>query len=414
MSRPKKQGDKPLTRNPNGEGNIYKRKDGRYEWKQVKDGDTRVVSSKDYNVVIEAKKKYSDLPISKSKLKVSEWFEMCLASIESLKAPATYEQYSTIYKEHIAPVIGKKKIISIEQYHIQDVITKMSNKTRFKRVKNKKTGEFEKVDTGEKLSTSTMKHARKVMHIVFEKAVDGKIIPSNPVTKIEIPKRQAKTRKTLTNEEMSTMFRYLKNTRWYWCFKFLLVTGLRRGEVLALKWSDINENSRQITVEDNDTSAGSGDTKSRKVHYVALMDNAINYLRGQKNMLEKEKNSSLYNTDLKKLNLVFPSREGTMMKPDSLNSVLDRMNKATGLHVTPHMLRHTYVYLSKGILTLSELQENLGHDESTTTLDIYGTMLSDSKSVAEKLNKGFKNIDDEQPEPSGKVINFSERVKRAK
>jgi len=414
MARPKKEEGKSLTRNPNGMGNIYKRKDGRYEWKQVKDGEIRIKSSKDFDVVIEARKKYADLPIAKSKLKVSEWFEMCLASIESLKSPATHEQYTTLYNEHIKPVIGKKKMNSIEQYHIQNVITEVSNKTKKKRVKNKKTGEYERVETDEKLSTWTMKHTRKVMHIVFEKAVESKIIPENPVIKIEIPKRQAKTRKTLTSDEIITMLYYLKSTRWSWCIKFMLVTGLRRGEVLALKWSDINEDARRITVEDNDTDYGASDTKSRKVHYATLTDKAIEYLHGQKNMLKIEKNSSLYNEDLIKLNLIFPSKEGTMLKPDSLNSVFDRMNKITGLYVTPHMLRHTYVYLSKGILTLSELQENLGHDESTTTLDIYGTMLSDSKIVAKKLNKAFENIDNVQQKPSGKVINFTERMKRAK
>jgi integrase len=414
MARPKKQGNKPLTRNPNGMGTIYRYKDGRYEWKKVKDGETMVKSSKDKSVVLAAQKKYADLSISKSKLKVNDWFEMCLESISSLKAKATAEQYTSIYKEHIAPVIGKKKMVDVEQYHIQNVITEMSKKTKQKRVKDKKTGKYIKVDTGEKLSTWTMKHARKVMRIIFEKATENKVIPKNPVEKIEIPKRQAKTRKTLTSEELNIMFRYLKNTRWIWCFKFMLVTGLRRGEVLALKWSDINEEAMQITVEDNNTDSGTGDTKSRKVHYVTLTDKAKEYLRGQKNMLELENNPGLKNEELKKLDLVFPSKEGTMLKPDSLNSVLDRMNKATGLHVTPHMFRHTYVYLSKGILTLSELQENLGHDESTTTLDIYGTMLSDSKSVANKLNKAFENIDAEQSELPANVIDIRERIRRAK
>lgn len=414
MARPKKQGNKPLTRNPNGMGTIYRYKDGRYEWKKVKDGETMVKSSKDKSVVLAAQKKYADLSISKSKLKVNDWFGMCLESISSLKAKATAEQYTNIYKEHIAPVIGKKKMVDVEQYHIQNVITEMSKKTKQKRVKDKKTGKYIKVDTGEKLSTWTMKHAQKVMRIIFEKATENKVIPKNPVEKIEIPKRQAKTRKTLTSEELNIMFRYLKNTRWIWCFKFMLVTGLRRGEVLALKWSDVNEEAMQITVEDNNTDSGTGDTKSRKVHYVTLTDKAKEYLRGQKNMLELERNPGLKNEELKKLDLVFPSKEGTMLKPDSLNSVLDRMNKATGLHVTPHMFRHTYVYLSKGILTLSELQENLGHDESTTTLDIYGTMLSDSKSVANKLNKAFENIDAEQSELPANVIDIRERIRRAK
>ena len=418
MPRPKKQSNKPSTRNPNGMGTIYRYKDGRYEWKKVKDGETMVKSSKDKSVVLAAQRKYADLPITKSKLKVNEWFEMCLENIEALKAKATATQYTNIYKEHIAPVIGNKMMANVEQYHIQNVITEMSKKTKYKRVKDKKTGKLVKVDTGEKLSTWTMKHARKVMHIIFEQAVKSKIIPENPVKDIEIPKRQAKTRKTITGDEMAIMFKYLRNTRWYWCFKFLLVTGLRRGEVLALKWSDIDFAAKRITVEDNNTDTGEGDTKNRKYHYVPLSDKAIEYLQGQKNMLEEERNPSLKNEELKRLNLVFPSKDGTMLKPDSFNSVLDRMNRATGLHITPHMFRHTWVYLSKGVLSLAEIKECLGHDDTTTTLEIYGTMLSDSATTAKKLDKVFEGIDNDmdekEPDQSCKIIHWKDLVKRAK
>jgi len=101
------------------------------------------------------------------------------------------------------------------------------------------------------------------------------------------------------------------------------------------------------------------------------------------------------------------------MKPDSLNSVLDRINKKTGLHITPHMFRHTFVFMSKGLMTLSELQEALGHDESTTTLDIYGTMLSDTKEVANKIDKVFEKLDEEldkvEEKRGCKIINLSKR-----
>ncbi len=97
----------------------------------------------------------------------------------------------------------------------------------------------------------------------------------------------------------------------------------------------------------------------------------------------------------RKEDIIFPSQSGTIMKPDSLNSVLDRINKKTGLHITPHMFRHTFVYMAKGKMTLSEIQEALGHDESTTTLDIYGTMLSDTQTVASKIDDAFKMLDEE-------------------
>jgi len=69
--------------------------------------------------------------------------------------------------------------------------------------------------------------------------------------------------------------------------------------------------------------------------------------------------------------------------------------------------------MSKGKMTLSELQEALGHDESTTTLDIYGTMLSDTKEVANKIDRVFEELDEEmdkiEEKKECKIISLSKR-----
>ena len=406
------------TRNPNGMGNIYKRKNGVYEWTQMIDGEKRVLTSKSLSDLQEKIKKVADLPIVKSKMKVSELFDTWLKSVASLKKDATYEQYHTLYKEHIEPSIGKRKLSTIKQYDIQNIITEISSKTRYKRVKNKITGKIEKVDTGEKLSTWTMKHTRKVLSIAFTKAFEDKLISENPVKKIEIPNRQAKPRKTYNTEELAKLFKQLSDSRWICAVRFLLVTGLRRGELLALKWSNIDFINRKITIESAVSNSGIGDTKSAKVHYVPLSDQAVKYLNNQKIMLQKEINPILHNKELGKSDLVFPTENGTMMRPDSFNNVIKRAAKKIGVHASPHMFRHTFVYMSKGLMTLSELQEALGHDESTTTLDIYGTMLSDTVKVANKIDEAFKNLDEEikaiDKTTKDNVISIIDFKKRAK
>lgn len=399
------------TRNPNGAGSIYKRDNGIYEWKQVKDGVPRWLTDKNLNELKEKVKKVSDLPITKSKMKVSDWFEKWLGNIKALKKDGTYKQYSGLYKEHIKPEIGNRKLSSIKQYDIQDIIIKISKKTRTKNVKNKKTGKIEKVDTGEKLSTSTMKHTKKILNIAFKKALKDKLISENPCQDIEIPKRQAKPRKTFTPEELDLLFKQLENSRWIWAVKFLLVTGLRRGELLALKWSNVDFINKKITVECSNSSSGLGDTKSAEVHYVPLSDTAIRYLNNQKSMLIQEFNPILHNQELKKTDLIFPSENGTMMRPDSFSNVIKRAAAKVGIHASPHMFRHTFVYMSKGLMSLSELQETLGHDESTTTLDIYGTMLSDTVKVANKIDEAFKKLDEEiksiDKKPKDNIVDFS-------
>ena len=388
----------PKQKNPNGMGCYDKLKDGRVRWRQMVDGKTRTITAKSMPELKEKVKKVADLPIIKNKIKVSEWFEKWLEIyIKPLKKQATYYQYKILYEQHIFPIIGNRLITSVKQYDIQQIIAKMNEKG---------------------LSTWTMKHVRKILHIAFDRAFKDKLIPENPVVDIEIPKKQAKPRKTITASELKILFENLKNSRWYWAFRFMLVTGLRRGELLALRWSDIDYENKRIIVDESNSASGLGDTKNSKVHYVPLSERAIYYLAKQKEMLQHEFNPILYNPELQKLDLIFPSENGTLMKSDSLNSVLDRINRKTGLHITPHMFRHTFVYMSKGHMTLSELQEALGHDESTTTLDIYGTMLSDTEKVANKIDEAFAALDEEinkiETKHQAKIINLFERIREEK
>lgn len=408
----------PKQKSPNGLGSYDKLKSGRVRWRQMVDGGKRSITARNIEELQERVNKVADLPVTKNKIKVSEWIEKWLNNVEALKKDATYAQYKGIYNEHIKPEIGNKLLKNIKQDDIQNVITQMSKKTSFTRRKNKETGKMEIVDTGKKLSACTMKHARKIMHIAFEKAFDkpNRLIPENPVYKIEIPNRQAKPRKTLVTKELKTLFEYAKKTRWYWAMRFLLVTGLRRGELLALRWSDIDRTNRRIIIDESNSESGVGDTKSSKVHYVPLSELALFYLDMQKEMLQKETNPCLYNEDLKKLDLIFPSKTGQLLKPDSFNSAIDRINVKAGIHVTPHMFRHTFVYMSKGKLSRSELQEALGHDESTTTEDIYGTMLTDTQKVAKKIDSAFNELETEmdklENESMAKVVNMFEMKRK--
>jgi integrase len=372
-------------KNANGQGSISRMADGRLKWQKMIDGQYMTATAKTPQELQEKIKKKIGLPIIKEKIKASDWFETWLEQVKSLKKPATYNQYKSMWEYYIEPAIGKFQMKNISSHQIQGIIADMNSKG---------------------LSTWTMKHTRKVLHIAFESAVDNKIVPESPVNKIEIPSKQVKKQKTIDTKQLAIMFKHLKNTRWYWACRFLLETGLRRGEFLALKWSDIDFENNRIIVDESNSVGGIGDTKSAKTHYAPLSERAKYFLQEHKNMLIQEPNPVLYSD----LDLIFPTDEGELMKPDSFNSVLDRINAKAGIHITPHMFRHTFVFMSKGKLTLSELQEALGHDESTTTLDLYGTMLSDTVKVSKKIDEAFATLDEEieklQEAKQGKIVQF--------
>lgn len=393
-------------RNPKGLGSYYK-KDDLFCWKYVRDGKPIYRSSKTEKGLQEKVRKVIGVAVSNDKTKVSDYFENWLENfVEPMKKGATYQQYNFIYQKHIKPEIGDYHMTSIKSSDIQNVILKMNKKG---------------------LSTKTMKHAKTIMSVAFKRALKiDKIIPETPVVDIEIPVKQTKPKKTLTIDELIKLYKSLEHSRWIWSVKFALATGLRRGELLALKWTDIEWENNRIKIDESNSSTGLGDTKSAKVHYVPLSKMAKAYLIRQMDMLKDEKNPLTYNDDNTRKEdlkgtelLVFPTEKGTMIKPNTYYHTIVRFAAKSGIKVHPHCFRHTFVYNMRKKLSLKELQEALGHDESTTTLDIYGDMINDTvDTAASQIDNVYSKIEleiekarTEIENREFKIINLAERRK---
>lgn len=411
-------------RNPNGMGSYKLRKDGRVSWTQKKDGKPRVLYGKTLKELQEKVKKVADLPITESnKLTVDEWFNKWLEIyIKPLKKEATYEQYKTLFEQNVSPIIGHRKLPGVDSSDIQMVVAKMNSKIVKKAVLDDEGNVIKPAQKG--YSSKTMKETVGVLRRGFAKAVKDKKIPESPVKDIEIPNKQKKPRKVLSIQELHDLFEALKNSRWIWAMRLLLVTGMRRGELLALKASDIEVENHRIVIDESNSSTGKlGDTKSAETHYVPLSKRAMEYLRQQGIMLKDELNPILHNERLKKTGLLFPSEKGTMLRGDSFTTMVARYAVKAGIHVSPHMMRHTFVFMNRKTLTLKDLQYILGHDESTTTLDIYGDMLDDSSdetanaidNVFDKIEEKIMKLDEEKAakvnNPPGKVIDLASRRK---
>jgi len=368
---------------PKGLGNYRKLKDGRVAWRQTIDGQTREISAKSIKDLKLKVRDIADTPIIKEKMSVENWFDRWLeVYVEPLRKESTYNHYKGIYNTHIKPVIGKLKLVNVKTYDIQSVISKMNKKEK---------------------STKTMTHAKSIMDIAFKKAVKEKLLGTNPVIDIEIPEKQPRPRKTLTVEELSILFTALAHSRWIWSVKFDLVTGLRRGELLPLLWTDIDWEGSRVCISKSLGVTGLGDTKSSKIRYSPLSEKAIEYLHGQMAMLKKELNLAVLKNDgrlksdkeiLKSSSLIFPGEHGHTIRADSYYTMLSRFAKRAGINASPHCLRHTFVYYMRSDLTLKELQAILGHAQSTTTLDIYGDMIYDAAvKNAAQINAVFSDLE---------------------
>ncbi len=377
------------TRNPNGMGNIYKRVDGRYEWKQMIDGEVRYESDMNLSDLRQKIKKIISSSINGDKTKLFSWMERWLGQyVKPYKKPSTYNNYKFAYEKYIKKYIKNIQIRHVTKSDVQKMITDLIN---------------------DGYSASLIKNVRKALSAAFISAnEDERLVDFNPTRDTKLPKGRTPIRKTFKLEELAVIIEKFSTSRWLYAIMFMLATGLRRGELLALKWSNIDFKEKRIAIENNLTQYGVDTPKDNEYHYVPLTEHATVYLSGWKNQLQKEHNPAIY----KKVDIVFVSKEGTHLRPSSFNNMLAK--KKFEFHVTPHMFRHTFVYLSKGKISLSELQEALGHSQSTTTLDIYGLMLADTVTVADKIETAYAELDEaikkmKKEKQESNVIDFTQR-----
>ncbi|MFA5300965.1 MAG: tyrosine-type recombinase/integrase [Lutibacter sp.] len=377
------------TRNPNGMGNIYKRDDNRYEWKQMIDGSVRYESDMDLSELRRKIKRLTNIGINKNKTKLFEWIENWLeVYVKLYKKPSTYNNYKYAYEKYIKKYMKNIQLRHVSKADVQKMITDLINAG---------------------YSPSLIKNVRKALSVAFISAnEDEQLVDFNPTRDTKLPKGKTPSRKTFQIEELAAIIKKFSSSRWLYAILFMLATGLRRGELLAVKWSNVDFKDKCIKIEQNQTIYGIDTPKDNEYHYVPLTDHAVSYLSGWKNQLQKEHNPAIY----KAVDTIFVSIEGKPLQPLSFNHLLTKRN--FGFKVTPHMFRHTFVYLSKGKISLSELQEALGHDQSTTTLDIYGLMITDTVTVADKIEIAYKELDETMKEKEKKnqesnVIDFTKR-----
>jgi len=349
-----------MKRNPNGIGSYRIRADGRAEYRIMIDGRMRYVTAPDMRT-LKVKVKSGKKRATGDTL--DAWAAKWLESVKVLRSVASYRQYEQMYRLHIAPHIGSLRIDAIKRSDIQAVINGMVR---------------------DKLSSCTMLHARKCLHVMFNAAIRDELIPVNPVQQIEIPRTQAKVRKTLTLDEVDKLLAIMATSRWRHAVRFTLNTALRRSELLSLTWDDVDMPGRRMIVKGMD--AG---TKTRQAREIPLSVEAIAALHAQDNMLQAEGIRDW-------CELVFPSRWGKALLPNYFTVLFMEYAAKAGIHASPHMLRHTFVYLTRDVLTLKELQAILGHDKSTTTLDLYGDMIALSDETGDRIGEAMTRARDKR------------------
>jgi len=223
----------------------------------------------------------------------------------------------------------------------------------------------------------TVRTQLMILNMIFDRAVLDGLIEYNPCSSVKIPKNLAKNRRELPPDGETDIVKKSTDKPFGLFAYFILYTGCRRGEALALTYKDIDRKNKTITInksvyqENNKPMIKNPKTKAG-CREIVLLD----ILAKQ---IPKRKSSDL----------IFPNDFNALMSETQFQRKWELYCKATGITSTPHRLRHAYAtMIFEAGIDVKDAQELLGHSNLSTTMDIYTHITNKRKSETAKiLNK---------------------------
>ena len=365
-------------RRANGEGNIRKRKDGRWEGRYTIGHDPETGKAIIKNVLgktqAEVKEKLKtaieeNVGIDYGKAKrftVGSWLEVWMENYAKIKLrPSTFKTSQGFLKNHIKPQIGSIPLAELTSLDLQKFYKHLLEGGRVDRIEAKKKPKG--------LAPKTVQNIHQMICSAYNLAMEQKLVNKNPTQGCALPKVEHKEMKTLTADQLSAFFREARDSGVYELYYLDLATGLRRGELLGLKWSDVDFDrgvlkiQRAISRQNGRVEEAPLKTKNA-YRTLPLSADAIDVLKMQKCKVGGSE-------------WVFPSPTGGPMSPDSVLHMLQRVLKRAGLpRIRFHDLRHTFatMALQNGV-DVKTVSSMLGHYSAGFTLDTYAHVTTDAQ-----------------------------------
>ena len=367
----------------NGEGNIRKRKDGRWVGRYTAGHDPVTGKQIIKNVLgktqAEVKEKLKkalveagQVDFTKSgKYTVGTWMDEWFENVAKIKVrPSSHQTYKGYIDNHIKPNIGNIPLEKLTTMDLQKFYRKLLTKGRVERIESK--------EQPKGLSAKTVRNINQVISSAMDLAVAQKIILVNPTNACELPKVEHQEMQTIPAEQLQAFLDEARATGVYEMYYIELATGLRRGELLGLKWQDIDWKNgiikvrRQVARIDGEIVEAPLKTKN-SYRAVTISPQAIEVLKQQKTKTKELKDP-----------YIFPSPNGGPISPDSVNNMLKRVLERAGIpKVRFHDLRHTFatIALQNGV-DIKTVSGMLGHFSAGFTLDTYAHVTTSAQKEA--------------------------------
>ncbi|MBB4919095.1 tyrosine-type recombinase/integrase [Streptosporangium saharense] len=399
---PKRQSRRRMRKRSNGEGSIWPRKDGRYGYAAfvpTTGGTVKRVQGSARSQE-EARKKLTELlknadegiPVSSENWTVSDYLNYWLKHIvKEERRPKTYQGYESVVRLHLIPGLGKRRLNKLNAQDVRLFITQTRTECQCCKHgwdSSRETPVCCALKAGKccesRLSTRMVQSVHAVLRNALESAVREEIIPRNAAKLVKVPVPKYKVNRGLTVLQARAVLKAAKEHRLSALYVLALCLGLRRGELLGLRWVDVDLDGAKLEVIQTLQRVGGRlqfvrPKTNDSERTVPLPSICVEALREHRRRQFAERSDHW--EDWEENSLVFPSRRGTPMEPDNLRRSWGAIREAAGLgEMRFHDLRHTCVTLLLNLgVPPQTVRDIVGHSDIEVTMTIYAHVSLDDK-----------------------------------
>jgi integrase len=316
-------------------------------------------------------------PVKDTTMSLAAWLEDW--SLKALPASdrkqATIDLYATIARKHLVPVLGRRPLDRIRPSDVEALI-----------VTKREAG----------LAPSTVRTIYTVLRAALDIAVRDGLLSRNPAAAVKRPTVERRDAAYLTVDDAHRLLEAVRGERLEPLFRLMLATGLRRGEALALHWSDVDLDGGTLRVRWTLTRTSKGlqlgepkTDKSRRT--VPIPRSAVEVLRAHR--IQQAAEQLAAGEAWRDSDLVFTTEVGTPLEPRNVLRRFETLAQRAGLRdVHLHTLRHsTASFLLAAGTHTKVVQEHLGHSSYAITADIYSHVApAQRREAADRLDEALE------------------------
>lgn len=353
-----------MAKRANGEGNIRRRTDGKWESRLMVNGKRRSVYGKTQAEVrkkLELLKSERDngIDLDAADMTVAEWLDIWMRDYRNGVKDSTKATYWSSIKSHILPCIGKIKLSSLTSEKVQRMYNKLS---------------------ADGISPKSVRNTHGILHKALDQAVKLKYIVGNVSDNCDLPATVKKEMQPIKDGNLRTFLDRIKGNR---CEDMLLVavfTGMRESEVVGLSWDCIDFERKKIRIYrqlSKERKKGGRyvftDLKNKKTRSFSAADIVFDTLMRVRQAQERQKAACSEGWNNPN-DLVFTDARGKHICTNTLYMNFKRIVRGMGMpDVRLHDLRHTFATLSiEAGNDIKTISTSLGHATTAFTMDVYG------------------------------------------